>query len=147
MQREIAELNRLKQNKNRKYSWPGQLAVYSQPVEVTLYLTLYLFYLGVIYRKCLLQELVQLKTNRWSIFKGYILIKLQVEASQLQFIIMVVSKLSTGNHTSLLLGNLRDTYSLTQRNSSVNVAEQIRLSIQRSIVGLTSTYPSKVSIY
>ena len=40
MQREIAELNRLKQNKNRKYSWPGQLAVYSQPVEVTLYLTL-----------------------------------------------------------------------------------------------------------
>jgi hypothetical protein len=39
MQREIAELNRLKQNKNRKYSWPGQLAVYSQPVEVTLYLT------------------------------------------------------------------------------------------------------------
>jgi hypothetical protein len=40
MQREIAELNRLKQNKNRKYSWPGQLAVYSQPVEVTLYLTM-----------------------------------------------------------------------------------------------------------
>jgi hypothetical protein len=39
MQREIAELNRLKKNKNRKYSWPGQLAVYSQPVEVTLYLT------------------------------------------------------------------------------------------------------------
>jgi hypothetical protein len=39
MQREIAELNRLKQNKNRKYSWPGQLAVYGQPVEVTLYLT------------------------------------------------------------------------------------------------------------
>jgi hypothetical protein len=39
MQREIAELNRLKQNKNRKYSWPGQLVVYSQPVEVTLYLT------------------------------------------------------------------------------------------------------------
>jgi hypothetical protein len=40
MQREIAELNRLKQIKNRKYSWPEQLAVYSQPVEVTLYLTL-----------------------------------------------------------------------------------------------------------
>jgi hypothetical protein len=39
MQREMAELNRLKQIKNRKYSWPGQLAVYSQPVEVTLYLT------------------------------------------------------------------------------------------------------------
>jgi hypothetical protein len=38
MQREIAELNRLKQNKNRKYSWPGQLVVYSQPIEVTLYL-------------------------------------------------------------------------------------------------------------
>jgi len=29
MQREIAELNRLKQNKNRKYSWPGQMAMYS----------------------------------------------------------------------------------------------------------------------
>jgi hypothetical protein len=42
MQREIAELNRLKQIKNRKYSWPGQLAVYSQPVEVTLYLTVVL---------------------------------------------------------------------------------------------------------
>jgi hypothetical protein len=42
MQRDIAELNRLKQNKNRKYCWPGQLAVYSQPVEVTLYLTLLL---------------------------------------------------------------------------------------------------------
>jgi hypothetical protein len=40
MQREIAELNRLKQNKNRKYSWPGQMAMYSQTVEVTLYLTL-----------------------------------------------------------------------------------------------------------
>jgi hypothetical protein len=39
MQREIDELNRLKQNKNRKYSWLGQLAVYSQLVEVTLYLT------------------------------------------------------------------------------------------------------------
>jgi hypothetical protein len=39
MQWEMAELNRLKQNKNRKYSWPGQLAVYSQTVEVTLYLT------------------------------------------------------------------------------------------------------------
>ena len=39
MQKEIAELNRLKQNKNRKYNWSGQLAVYSQPVEVTLYLT------------------------------------------------------------------------------------------------------------
>jgi hypothetical protein len=40
MQREIAELNRLKQIKNRKYNWPGQLAVYSQHVEATLYLTL-----------------------------------------------------------------------------------------------------------
>jgi hypothetical protein len=39
MQWEMAELNRLKLNKNRKYSWPGQLAVYSQTVEVTLYLT------------------------------------------------------------------------------------------------------------
>jgi hypothetical protein len=39
MQKEIAELNRLKKNKNRKYSWPGQLVVYSRPVEVTLYLT------------------------------------------------------------------------------------------------------------
>jgi hypothetical protein len=38
-QREITELNRLKQNKNRKYSWPGQLAVYSQTIEVTSYLT------------------------------------------------------------------------------------------------------------
>jgi hypothetical protein len=36
MQREIAELNRLKQIKNRKYSWQC-----SQPIEVTLYLTLY----------------------------------------------------------------------------------------------------------
>jgi hypothetical protein len=41
MQREIAELNRLKQIKNRKYSWPGQMAVYSQPVEVILYLTIH----------------------------------------------------------------------------------------------------------
>jgi hypothetical protein len=40
MQKEIVELNRLKQIKNRKYSWPGQLAVYSQPIEVALYLTL-----------------------------------------------------------------------------------------------------------
>jgi hypothetical protein len=40
LEREIVELNRLKQIKNRKYSWPGQLAVYSQPIEVTLYLTL-----------------------------------------------------------------------------------------------------------
>jgi hypothetical protein len=39
MQREIAELNRLKRIKNRKYRWPGQMAVYSQPIEVTLYLT------------------------------------------------------------------------------------------------------------
>jgi hypothetical protein len=39
MQWEIAELNRLKQINNRKYSRPGQLAVYSQTVEVTLYLT------------------------------------------------------------------------------------------------------------
>ena len=38
--RKIAELNRLKQIKKIKYSRPGQLAVYSQPVEVTLYLTL-----------------------------------------------------------------------------------------------------------
>jgi len=29
MKREIAELNRLKQIKNRKYSWPWQLVVYS----------------------------------------------------------------------------------------------------------------------
>ena len=40
MQWIVAELNRLKQIKNRKYNWPGQLAVYSQTVEVTLYLTL-----------------------------------------------------------------------------------------------------------
>jgi hypothetical protein len=40
MQKEIAELNRLKRIKNRKYSFPKQLAVYSQPFEVTLYLTL-----------------------------------------------------------------------------------------------------------
>jgi hypothetical protein len=39
MQWEMAELNRLKQNKNRKYSWPGQLMVYCQTIEVTLYLT------------------------------------------------------------------------------------------------------------
>ena len=39
MQRGIAELNRIKQNKNRKYNWLGQLAVYGHPVEVTLYLT------------------------------------------------------------------------------------------------------------
>jgi hypothetical protein len=37
MQKEIAELNRLKQNKNRKYSWPGSV---QSPVEVTLYLVL-----------------------------------------------------------------------------------------------------------
>ena len=37
--RKIVELNRLKQIKKRKYSWLGQLVVYSQPVEVTLYLT------------------------------------------------------------------------------------------------------------
>jgi hypothetical protein len=29
MQKEIAKLNRLKRIKNRKYSWLGQLAVYS----------------------------------------------------------------------------------------------------------------------
>jgi hypothetical protein len=29
MQREIAELNRLKKDKNRKYNWLGQFAVYS----------------------------------------------------------------------------------------------------------------------
>jgi hypothetical protein len=34
------ELNRLKKDKNRKYNCPVQLAVYSQTVEVTLYLTL-----------------------------------------------------------------------------------------------------------
>jgi hypothetical protein len=39
MQWEMAELNRLKQDKNRKYNCPVQLAVYSQTVEVTLYLT------------------------------------------------------------------------------------------------------------
>jgi hypothetical protein len=39
MQWEMVELNMLKQIKNRKYSWPGQLAVYCQTVEVTLYLT------------------------------------------------------------------------------------------------------------
>ena len=39
MKREMAELNKLKQNKNRKYIWPGQLVVYSQPIDVTLYLT------------------------------------------------------------------------------------------------------------
>jgi hypothetical protein len=44
MQREIVELNRLKQNNNRMYSWPGQLAVYSQLVEVTLYLTIKTFF-------------------------------------------------------------------------------------------------------
>ena len=38
--RKIAELNRLKQIKKRKYTWLGQLVVYSQPVEVTLYLTI-----------------------------------------------------------------------------------------------------------
>ena len=37
MQREIVELNRLKQNKNRKYSWPRSV---QSPVEVTLYLVL-----------------------------------------------------------------------------------------------------------
>jgi hypothetical protein len=40
MQWEMVELNRLKQDKNRKYSSPVQLAVYSQTVEITLYLTL-----------------------------------------------------------------------------------------------------------
>jgi hypothetical protein len=40
MQWEMAELNRLKQDKNRKYNCPVQLAVYSQTVEVTLYLTI-----------------------------------------------------------------------------------------------------------
>jgi hypothetical protein len=39
MQREIAELNRLKQDKNRKYNCPVQLAVYNQTIEVTIYLT------------------------------------------------------------------------------------------------------------
>jgi hypothetical protein len=39
MQWEIVELNRLKQDKNRKYSCPVHLAVYIQTVEVTIYLT------------------------------------------------------------------------------------------------------------
>jgi hypothetical protein len=39
MQWEMAELNRLKQDKNRKYNCPVQLAMYSQTIEVTLYLT------------------------------------------------------------------------------------------------------------
>ena len=34
------ELNRLKKDKNRKYNCPVQLAVYSQTVEVTIYLIL-----------------------------------------------------------------------------------------------------------
>jgi hypothetical protein len=33
-------LKQIKNIKNRVYNWPGQLAVYSQNVEVTLYLTL-----------------------------------------------------------------------------------------------------------
>jgi hypothetical protein len=37
--KKIAKLNRLKQIKKRKYSWPGELAVYNKPIEVTLYLT------------------------------------------------------------------------------------------------------------
>jgi hypothetical protein len=36
----MVELNRLKQDENRKYNYPVQLAVYIQTVEVTLYLTL-----------------------------------------------------------------------------------------------------------
>jgi hypothetical protein len=39
MQWEMVELNRLKLNKNRKYIWPVQLAMYNQTVEVTLCLT------------------------------------------------------------------------------------------------------------
>ena len=39
MQWEMAELNRIKQDKNRKYNCPVQLAMYSQTIEVTLYLT------------------------------------------------------------------------------------------------------------
>jgi hypothetical protein len=39
MQWDMAELNRLKKDKNRKYNCPVQLALYSQTVEVTLYLT------------------------------------------------------------------------------------------------------------
>jgi hypothetical protein len=35
----MAELDMLKQDKNRKYNCLVQLAVYSQTVEVTLYLT------------------------------------------------------------------------------------------------------------
>jgi hypothetical protein len=34
------ELNRLNKDKNRKYNCPVQLAVYSQTVEGTIYLTL-----------------------------------------------------------------------------------------------------------
>jgi hypothetical protein len=48
MQWEMAELNRLKQDKNRKYNCPVQLAVYSQTVEVTLYLTFGLFVFAVV---------------------------------------------------------------------------------------------------
>ena len=40
MQWEMVEVNRLKLKNNRKYGWLGQLAVYSQTVDVTLYLTL-----------------------------------------------------------------------------------------------------------
>jgi len=40
MQWEMVELNRIKKIKNIKYSWPGQLAVYCQTVEITLYLTM-----------------------------------------------------------------------------------------------------------
>jgi hypothetical protein len=39
MQWEMVELNRLKQEKNRKYNCPVQLVVYNQTIEVTLYLT------------------------------------------------------------------------------------------------------------
>jgi hypothetical protein len=39
MQWEKVELNMLKKDKNRKYSWPRQLTMYSQTVEGTIYLT------------------------------------------------------------------------------------------------------------
>ena len=40
MQWEMAELNMLKQDKNRKYNYPVQLEVYGHTVEDTIYLTL-----------------------------------------------------------------------------------------------------------
>ena len=40
LQCKMVELNMLKQDKNRKYNCPVQLAMYSQTVEGTIYLTL-----------------------------------------------------------------------------------------------------------